>query len=87
MKLRIDIGEVDRKLDPRRLAERLAETYRPMLEAGEVWMVGDNLEWDIFGAQSVGIFSVWNDYRRRGLREDAPAVPDRTIHALSELAD
>jgi hypothetical protein len=37
--VRIEIGEVDRKLDPRRLAERLAETYRPMLEAGEVRMV------------------------------------------------
>lgn len=37
--IRIDIGEVDRKLDPRRLAERLAETYRPILEAREVRMV------------------------------------------------
>jgi hypothetical protein len=37
--VRIEIGEVDRKLDPRRMAERLADTYRPMLEAGEVRMV------------------------------------------------
>ncbi len=37
--VRIEIGEVDRKLDPRRLAERLADTYRPMLEAGEVRMI------------------------------------------------
>ena len=37
--VRIEIGEVDRKLDPRRLAERLADTYRPMLESGEVRMV------------------------------------------------
>ncbi len=37
--VRIDINEVDRKLDPRRLAERLADTYRPILEAGEVRMV------------------------------------------------
>jgi len=37
--VRIDIGEIDRKVDPRRLAERLAETYRPMLESGEVRMV------------------------------------------------
>ncbi len=37
--VRIEIGEVDRKLDPRRLAERLGETYRPILEAGEVRMV------------------------------------------------
>ncbi len=37
--VRIEIGEVDRKLDPRRLGDRLAEAYRPMLEAGEVRMV------------------------------------------------
>jgi hypothetical protein len=37
--VRIEIGEVDRKLDPRRLAERLAEAYRPMLETGEVRIV------------------------------------------------
>ncbi len=37
--VRIDIGEIDRKLDPRRLLDRLAETYRPMLESGEVRMV------------------------------------------------
>ena len=36
--VRIDIGEIDRKIDPRRLAERLADTYRPMLESGEVRM-------------------------------------------------
>ena len=36
--VRIEIGEIDRKLDPRRLAERLAETYRPMLEPGDVRM-------------------------------------------------
>ena len=37
--VRIEIGEVDRKLDPRRLRDRLAEAYRPMLEAGEVRMI------------------------------------------------
>ena len=37
--VRIDIGEIDRKIDPRRLAERLADAYRPMLESGEVRMV------------------------------------------------
>lgn len=37
--VRIEIGEVDRKLDSRRLAERLADTYRPLLDAGQVRMV------------------------------------------------
>ncbi|MBI2777758.1 MAG: ATP-binding protein [Chloroflexi bacterium] len=34
--VRIEIGEVDRKLDARRLRLRLAETYRPLLESGEL---------------------------------------------------
>ena len=51
----------------------------------ETWMVGDNLTWDILGAQALGIFSVWHDARRRGLPADPPAVPDHTIYALSEL--
>ena len=37
--VQIEIGEVDRKIEPRRLAERLAETYRPLLVNGLVRMV------------------------------------------------
>ncbi len=32
--VRIEIGEVDRKVDPRRVPARLAEVYRPLLESG-----------------------------------------------------
>jgi len=34
--VRIEIGEVDRRVDVRRLPARLAEVYRPLLEAGDV---------------------------------------------------
>ncbi len=34
--VRIEIGEVDRRVDARRLPGRLAEVYRPLLEAGEL---------------------------------------------------
>lgn len=34
--VRIEIGGVDRKVDVRRLRARLAETYRPLLERGDV---------------------------------------------------
>jgi len=34
--VRIEVGGIDRKLDPRRLAERLAEAYRPLLDAGAI---------------------------------------------------
>ena len=34
--VRIEIGEVDRTVDPRRLGARLAEVYRPLLGTGEL---------------------------------------------------
>ena len=51
----------------------------------EAWMVGDNLECDVAGPQRVGIFSIWNDFEKTGLPEDAIARPDKIIHSLSEL--
>jgi putative hydrolase of the HAD superfamily len=52
----------------------------------EAWMVGDNLECDVFGPQRVGIFSIWNDFEKTGLPRNPPARPDRIIHSLAELA-
>lgn len=70
------------KPDPRVFERALSDLK---LRRDEVWMVGDNLEWDIAGAQQVGIFGVWNDYRRRGLPDSPAAVPDHIIHGLSDL--
>lgn len=70
------------KPDPRAFARALEGLGLP---AEQTWMVGDNLDWDIAGAQALGIFAVWNDHRRRGLPEGSPVVPDHTIHALAEL--
>jgi putative hydrolase of the HAD superfamily len=53
--------------------------------AEDTWMVGDNLEWDVSGAQAVGIYGIWLDRHRRGLPRDASARPDRIIRSLSEL--
>lgn len=55
--------------------------------AKDTWMVGDNLEADILGAQQVGVHAIWMDADRAGLPDEATARPDRTIHALSELLD
>ena len=33
----------------------------------DAWMVGDNLVWDVIGAQRVGLRAVWVDRRREGL--------------------
>lgn len=57
------------------------------LKADEVWMVGDNLVWDIEAPQKLGIFSVWNDYKRKGLPENSNIVPDRIINTIGELPE
>jgi putative hydrolase of the HAD superfamily len=51
----------------------------------QAWAVGDNLEWDVSGPQSLGIFGIWNDYRQRGLPPDSPHKPDHIIHSLHDL--
>lgn len=60
--------------------------HQMRLSAGEVMMVGDNLEWDIGGAQSAGIFAVWNDYLKVGLPPASIVVPDFTVTSIRELA-
>lgn len=51
----------------------------------EAWMIGDNLEADIAGAQQLGICGVWHDPDGRGLPEPTPAVPQRVIRQVVEL--
>ena len=53
--------------------------------ADEAWMVGDNLYADIGGAQAVGVYGIWVDWRGAGLPENTPAIPDRTIRSIVEL--
>ena len=49
------------------------------------WMVGDNLEFDVQGAQRIGITGIWYDWRGSGLPEGSSAQPNRIIRSLSEL--
>ena len=51
----------------------------------DAWMVGDNLEWDVHGAQQVGIYAVWVDAHGGGLPDGTTVRPDRTIRSLSDL--
>jgi putative hydrolase of the HAD superfamily len=53
--------------------------------AEDTWMVGDNLEWDVSGAQALGIYGVWLDQAGRSLPLGASDRPDRIIRSLSEL--
>ena len=42
----------------------------------QTWMVGDDLQRDIAGAQKMGIYSIWCDYGRNGLPESSKVKPD-----------
>ena len=51
----------------------------------DAWMIGDNLDFDIHGAQRVGIYAVWMDAHGGGLPDGTTVRPDRTIRSLSDL--
>jgi len=57
------------------------------LEPDDVWAVGDNLEWDVWGPQQLGIYSIWNDYKQKGLPSSSEIVPDRVINSIAELVE
>jgi putative hydrolase of the HAD superfamily len=67
-----------------------ARVYREALRrlgvaAEGVWMVGDNLEWDVAAPQRLGLTGVWIDRAGVGLPADAGVTPHRIIRSLSEL--
>jgi HAD superfamily hydrolase (TIGR01549 family) len=52
----------------------------------EAVMVGDNLDADVRGAQSVGLFAIWISRRAGGRSEDQLSIqPDASLSSLSEL--
>ena len=55
------------------------------VQPAQAWMVGDDLERDIRGAQQLGILAIWHDCAGRGLPLDSPIHPDHIIHTLAEL--
>jgi putative hydrolase of the HAD superfamily len=53
--------------------------------ASDTWMVGDDLQRDISGAQALGLFTVWVDWRGDGLPVSSPVIPDRIVRSITEL--
>jgi putative hydrolase of the HAD superfamily len=53
--------------------------------AGETWMIGDNLEWEVVVPQRLDIYAIWIDVHGDGLPEGTTVKPDRIIHSLTEL--
>jgi putative hydrolase of the HAD superfamily len=57
------------------------------LKPQDVWMVGDNLEWEVAAPQRLGIYAIWHDAYEQGLPEGSPIRPDRIITRLPELLE
>lgn len=55
------------------------------LDPHDVWMVGDNLIWDIQSPKSLGIYTVWYDHKKFGLPINTNIIPDIKIQDISEL--
>ena len=51
----------------------------------EAWMVGDNLVWDIRGAQQAGIYAIWIDVHGSGPDAEDGVTPDQVVASLAEL--
>ena len=51
----------------------------------QTWMVGDDLQRDIAGAQTAGIYSIWCDYGKKGLPENSKVQPNKIINNITEL--
>jgi HAD superfamily hydrolase (TIGR01662 family) len=72
-----------RKPHPRIFEMAIANWY---FLPSETVMVGDNLDADIRGAKSAGLYAVWISRRAGSSSEDQPRVqPDATVSTLSEL--
>jgi putative hydrolase of the HAD superfamily len=70
------------KPDPAVYRHMLAQLDVP---AAETVMVGDNLEWDVYGAQRVGLGGIWIDRPGRGVPAETSIAPSRTVRTLREL--
>lgn len=55
------------------------------LGAKDVWMIGDNLIWDVKAPQELGIFSIWNDFENKGLPIDNYVFPDMIVNSIADM--
>lgn len=51
---------------------------------GEIWFIGDNLEWDVAGARGAGMTAIW--YNPKGATE-VSATPDATLRSWTDMLD
>jgi putative hydrolase of the HAD superfamily len=53
----------------------------------QVWMIGDDLEFDMRPAQALGMDTVWVNHANESLPDDGSITPRRTIYSLAELIE
>jgi putative hydrolase of the HAD superfamily len=56
------------------------------VDAADAWMIGDDLNRDVDGAQQAGIFAIWLDWEGHGLPASSAVRPDRIINSVAGLA-
>lgn len=57
------------------------------LQAEEVWMIGDNIRWDVGGPKQIGITGVWINSKQVVIPKDYEIVPDLHCDSLLEVAE
>ena len=57
------------------------------LQAEDVWMIGDNIRWDVGGPQQIGITGVWINSKQVVIPKEYEIVPDLHCDSLLEVAE
>jgi putative hydrolase of the HAD superfamily len=76
-------GEVGYGKPDRRIYELALD--RLAVSPADVWMAGDNLEWDVVQPKKLGIFAIWVNRSGNGHSKFGAVRPDRIVRTLSEL--
>lgn len=52
----------------------------------ETAIFGDNLEWEVRVPKKLGLYTVWHDWKQKGLPEDSDCTPDAVVTSLYDAA-
>jgi putative hydrolase of the HAD superfamily len=55
------------------------------IQSQQAWMIGDDLERDIEGAQRLHIYTIWVNHQDTGLPSSKTIKPDKIVRNISEL--
>jgi putative hydrolase of the HAD superfamily len=55
--------------------------------ADNIAIIGDNYEWEVSAPKTFGFFTVWHDWKKRGIPDVATQFPDIIIENISQVKD